>query len=117
MFICQGKEKIMNNKHLSVDDRRTIENLLNQNCNFTQISNVIKKHRTTNSREVYNHRIMKDPRFFYSSYSECINYEKCIKINGNHVIKNVKNIKKDNVLILSIHLMFVIDVKKRILQI
>ena len=84
----------MYNKHLSVDDRRTIENLLNQNCNFTQISNVIKKHRTTISREVYNHRIMKDPRFFNSGYSECINFKKCSKEFGKPCYKKCINFKE-----------------------
>ena len=70
------------NKHLSIDDRKTIENLLNMNCNFTEISNVIKKHRTTISREVFNHRIMKDARHFNSGYSECVYHKRCT-IRGN----------------------------------
>ena len=70
------------NKHLSIDDRRTIENLLNQNCSFSEISNVIKKHRTTISREVYNHRIMKEPRLFNSGFSLCIHHKNC-SIRGN----------------------------------
>ena len=65
------------NKHLSVDERRTIENLLNCNYNFTNISKVLKKHRTTIAREVYSHRIMKEPTFFNRGYSECIHYWEC----------------------------------------
>ena len=68
------------NKHLSLDDRRTIKNLLNLNCNFSQISNVLHKHRTTISREIYNHRIMKEPRYFNSGYSECIHFKDCYSI-------------------------------------
>ena len=66
------------NKHLSIDNRKSIENLLNMGCTFTEISNVIKKHRTTISREVYNHRIMKEPRYFNSGYSECIHHKYCV---------------------------------------
>lgn len=70
------------NKHLSIDNRKSIENLLNMGCNFTEISNVIKKHRTTISREVYNHRIMKEPRYFNSGFSECIYHKNCT-LRGN----------------------------------
>lgn len=82
--LLSGERSFMksSNKHLSITDRRTIENLLNQNCSFTEIGNVIKKHRTTISREVYNHRIMKEPRFFNTGFSECIHHKNC-SLHGN----------------------------------
>ena len=83
------------NKHLSIDDRRAIENLLNCNCNFTKISNIIKKHRTTISREVYNHRIMKEPRTFNRGYSECIYHDKCSKKNGKICFRKCNNYKEE----------------------
>ena len=46
-------------KHLSFEDRCTIEEYLNHNFNFTQISNRIKKHRTSISKEVYKHRFLR----------------------------------------------------------
>lgn len=82
------------NKHLSIDNRKTIENLLNMGCNFTEISNVIKKHRTTISREVYNHRIMKEPRYFNSGYSECIHHRKCTIRGNKPCVKKCDNYKE-----------------------
>ena len=82
------------NKHLSIDNRKSIENLLNMGCNFTEISNVIKKHRTTISREVYNHRIMKEPRYFNSGYSECIYHKSCKNRGNKPCMKKCNNYKE-----------------------
>ena len=82
------------NKHLSIDNRKSIENLLNMGCNFTEISNVIKKHRTTISREVYNHRIMKEPRYFNSGYSECIYHKSCATRGNKPCFKKCSNYKE-----------------------
>ena len=87
-------KSVNKHKHLSLDDRRSIENLLNSNCNFSQISNVIHKHRTTISREVYNHRIMKDPRFFNSGYRECIHFYDCLHTSGYPCYKKCLNYKE-----------------------
>lgn len=46
-------------KHLSFEDRCTIEDFLNNNYNFTQIGNRIKKDRTTISNEVRKHRFLR----------------------------------------------------------
>lgn len=83
------------NKHLTLDDRRSIENLLNSNCNFSEISNVIGKHRTTISREVYNHRIMKEPRYFNSGYSECIYHKTCTKRGNIPCTKKCEDYEED----------------------
>lgn len=84
------------NKHLSIVDRRTIENLLNQNCSFSEISNVIKKHRTTISREVYNHRIMKEPRL---SLNEKTPFEVFCFLDNPELLSllNISQIPKDEV--------------------
>lgn len=47
------------NKHLSFEDRCIIEEYLNHNFNFTQISNRIHKDRTTISRDVKKHRFLR----------------------------------------------------------
>jgi len=47
------------NKHLSLDDRITIQNLLDANVNLTAIGKSIGKHRTTVSKEIKLHRHMK----------------------------------------------------------
>lgn len=46
-------------KHLSFEDRCTIEEFLNNNYNFTQIGNRIGKDRTTISDEVKKHRFLR----------------------------------------------------------
>lgn len=46
-------------KHLSFEDRCTIEEFLNNNYNFTQIGNRLSKDRTTISHEVKKHRYLR----------------------------------------------------------
>ena len=46
-------------KHLSFEDRCVIEEFLNHNLNFSQISNRLSKDRTTISKEVLNHRFLR----------------------------------------------------------
>lgn len=46
-------------KHLSFEDRCVIEEILNHNFNFSQISNRLSKDRTTISKEVLNHRFLR----------------------------------------------------------
>ena len=46
-------------KHLSFEDRCAIQEYLNLGYNFTQIGKVLKKHRTTIAKEVYNHRFLR----------------------------------------------------------
>lgn len=47
------------NKHLSFEDRCTIEEFLNNNYNFTKISNRLSKSRTTIARDVKKHRFLR----------------------------------------------------------
>lgn len=51
--------KAIKYKHLSFEDRCTIEELLNNHYNFTQISHRISKDRTTISHEVRKHRFIR----------------------------------------------------------
>lgn len=51
--------KVKKYKHLSFEDRCVIEEFLNHNFNFTQISNRIGKDRTTISHEVRKHRFLR----------------------------------------------------------
>ena len=46
-------------KHLSFEDRCVIEEFLNHNYNFTQISNRLNKNRTSISKEVLKHRFLR----------------------------------------------------------
>lgn len=47
-------------KHLSFEDRCIIEEFLNHKYNFTKIANRLRKDRTTISKEVKNHRFLRD---------------------------------------------------------
>lgn len=51
--------KVKKYKHLSFEDRCVIEEVLNHNYNFTQISNRIGKDRTSISKEVLKHRFLR----------------------------------------------------------
>ena len=44
-----------NNLHLTITDRREIENLLNEGKTITEISNIIFKDRSNISREIQKH--------------------------------------------------------------
>ena len=49
----------MKQKHLTLEEREIIEDMLKNNFNFTEIGKVIGKHRTTISKEILNHRFEK----------------------------------------------------------
>ena len=51
--------KLTKYKHLSFEDRCTIQEYLNYGYNFTQIGNRIGKNRRTISKEIYKHRFMR----------------------------------------------------------
>ena len=44
-------------KHLTLEERETIESLLKENNTFTFIGEQIGKHRTTVAQEILNHRL------------------------------------------------------------
>ena len=48
--------KTPKDKHMRFEDRLRIQEMLDNECSFTQIGKVINKDRTTVSREVINHR-------------------------------------------------------------
>ena len=48
-----------NNKHLTLDERITIETMLNQKASITLIANALNKHPTTISKEIRNRLIFK----------------------------------------------------------
>ena len=70
--------KAIKYKHLSFEDRCVIEEFLNNNYNFTQISNRIHKDRTTISNEVRKHR-------FLRSTSNCNNLPCCFESKPPYV--------------------------------
>lgn len=85
--------------HLSLIDRETIEESLNQNKTFTEIGKLINKHRTSVSDEISKHRIKQLPntygrnRVFCKYESTCNNFrgvactKKCIKFESKECPK------------------------------
>ena len=82
-------------KHLSFEDRCVIEELLNNNFNFTQIGNRIGKDRTTISDEVKKHRFLRitnncnnEPCCFESKHpyvcNGCHKFNHCRKIRYSY---------------------------------
>lgn len=58
------------NKHLSFEDRATIQEFLNYGYSFSQIANRLGKNRTTISKEVLKHRFMRK-QLYYSPNNFC----------------------------------------------
>ena len=81
----------MKNKHLSYDERVLIEELLRNGYNFTDISRVLKKHRTTISKEIINHKTIKKG----SKNNSCEKLNKppyvCNSCNIKHLCKYTKS--------------------------
>ena len=58
-------------KHLTLSERETIEDMIKENKNFTEIGDAIDKHRTTISKEILNHRFIKQPCTFNNRFIDC----------------------------------------------
>lgn len=67
----------MKNKHLSFDDRLTIERGLSENLSFKKIGNIINKDCTTISKEVKNHIQYKDTGAVGKPFFDCIHRHNC----------------------------------------
>ena len=61
--------KVKKYKHLSFEDRCTIEEFLNYGYNFSQIANRIGKDRTTISNEIRKHRFLREA--IYNNSKPC----------------------------------------------
>lgn len=66
-----------NNKHLTLEDRMTIQNLLDANVNLTAIGNALGKHRTTISKEIKLHKHMKSGISSSIAKLRCARYQTC----------------------------------------
>lgn len=67
----------MKQKHLTLEEREFIEDKLKENWNFTQIGKELNKHRTTISKEILNHRFLKEAVQYNSYFANCIYTETC----------------------------------------
>ena len=81
----------MKQKHLSLDERETIEDMLKETYNLTQIGNEIGIHRNTISKEILNHRFKKDAVQYNSHFANCIKTEICENAGSKQCKNTCKN--------------------------
>lgn len=70
-----------NNKHLSFDDRLTIESMLKERRSFKEISSVLDKDPTTISKEIRNHLVYRRIGGMHRNYNACALRFECSKSN------------------------------------
>lgn len=69
-------------KHLTLEERETIESLLKENNTFTFIGEQIGKHRTTVAQEILNHRLEHKPNTYGRTFVNCKFEDTCDKYHG-----------------------------------
>ena len=87
----KGRFIIMKQKHLTLEEREYIEDMLKDNFNFTQIGEKIGKHRTTISKEILNHRFKKESVQYNSYFANCIHSDTCENHGYKSCNKSCKN--------------------------
>lgn len=70
-------------KHMNLENRETIEEMLKERKNFTEIAKVIGYHRTTISDEIIKHRVKGRINTFNESLINCKFEGTCTKYEGN----------------------------------
>lgn len=69
-------------KHMNLENRETIENMLKERNNFTEIANTIGYHRTTISDEIIKHRIKGKINTFNDNFVNCNFEDTCTNYEG-----------------------------------
>lgn len=81
----------MKQKHLTLEERETIEDMLKNNFNLTEIGKTIGKHRTTISKEILNHRFEKESIQYGTTFANCTNINICQFAGCKSCKKSCKN--------------------------
>lgn len=84
----------MKQKHLTLEEREIIEDMIKEGYNLTQIGEKIKKHRTTISKEILNHRFKKEAVQYNSTFANCIYTEECSNAGSKLCKKSCPNFKE-----------------------
>lgn len=84
-----------NNKHLSFDDRLTIEKNLSLSKSFKYIGKILDKDCTTISKEIKNHYIVKNTGSLGRKFNNCLYRRSCPNRGKNCNISNCINFKKE----------------------
>lgn len=66
-----------NNKHLTLDERITIESMLKEKCSFKDIASSLGKDPTTISKEIRSHLIFRRTGGMHTNYNSCIHRFEC----------------------------------------
>lgn len=64
-------------KHLSLEERFTIKNLLNNSASFKEIAKTLGWGCTTISKEVHNHLLFQKTSCFGCPFNDCANRRNC----------------------------------------
>ena len=70
-----------NNKHLTLEDRTTIEAMLSEKASFNSIAKALDKHPTTISKEVRNRLTYVQSGSIHKKYNSCVHRYDCTKEN------------------------------------
>ena len=81
--------------HLTIDDRITIENHLNNNISLKQIGRDINKHSSSISREIKNHYITKNTGSVGRVFNNCLYRKVCPNRGRNCNIKSCTDFKEE----------------------
>lgn len=85
----------MNKKHMTLEDRYTIYQMLNDGVSFKKIADAINKNCTSISREVRNHLEFKKTGAYSHGFNACIHRKGCPQTSlCSRCTSTVKNSKK-----------------------
>ena len=83
-----------NQKHLLLEQRSTIQEMLSNNCSFTEIGIALDKHPSTISKEVRNHLVFSKIGYRFIKFNACIHRNSCDKKHVCVTCKPDRNYKK-----------------------
>lgn len=81
--LCSIKEEIImsKNKHLTYDERLLIQRLLSECKSFAFIAEAVGKHRTTISKEIRGHIVIKRMGAYGKSFNDCMHRNTCQELH------------------------------------
>lgn len=83
-----------NQKHLILEQRSTIQEMITCNCSFTEIGNALDKHPSTISKEIRNHLVFSKIGYRFIKFNACIHRNECDKKHVCATCKPDRNYKK-----------------------
>lgn len=81
-------------KHLNLEQRITIREMIERGCSFTEIGKVLDKDPSTISKEIRRHLVFSRVGYRYISYNACKHRLTCEKVRVCRSCRPIKNYKK-----------------------